>query len=187
VNNSVIFHGNNLPIGQRLGDGYVNATALCKAAGKKVSHWANLETTTAYIDALSVDAGIPASELLIEIRKGGTEQGTWVHPQVAVHLAMWLSPEFSVQVTKWVVQWISQQSQSQQQSQELPWQLPLYPDMTQETFDALPEADQQYFSESPHTRAMRQQAEKYEIELYAKRVAIARSIAVADPAHSVFD
>ncbi len=28
---------------------------------------------------------------------------------------------------------------------------------------------------------MRQQAEKYEIELYAKRVAIARSIAVADP------
>jgi hypothetical protein len=38
-------------------------------------------------------------------------QGTWVHPQVAIHLAQWLSPKFAVQVTKWVYEWMSGKGQ----------------------------------------------------------------------------
>jgi hypothetical protein len=34
-------------------------------------------------------------------------QGTWVHPQVAIHLAQWLSPKFAVRVSKWVYDWVS--------------------------------------------------------------------------------
>ena len=34
-------------------------------------------------------------------------QGTWVHPQVATHLAQWLSPKFAVLVSRWVVDWMS--------------------------------------------------------------------------------
>ena len=34
-------------------------------------------------------------------------RGTWVHPQVAIHLAQYLSPEFSVKVTEWVFDWMS--------------------------------------------------------------------------------
>jgi hypothetical protein len=30
-----------------------------------------------------------------------------VHPQVAIHLAQWLSPKFAVLVSKWVYDWIS--------------------------------------------------------------------------------
>lgn len=53
-------------------------------------------------------AGIPATRLILSI-SGGTPhlQGTWVHPQVAVHLAQWLSPRFSVLVTRWVTDWMS--------------------------------------------------------------------------------
>jgi hypothetical protein len=99
----------NHPIGQRPADGYINATALCKACGKKVSHWLCLDTTTAYIDALAADAGIPASEI-VQIRKGGNpyEQGTWVHPYAAINLAQWCSPEFALAVSKWVVGWMSE-------------------------------------------------------------------------------
>jgi hypothetical protein len=46
--------------------------------------------------------GIPITELVQSIRGGTPElQGTWVHPQVAIALAQWLSPEFAVKVTKW--------------------------------------------------------------------------------------
>ena len=34
-------------------------------------------------------------------------RGTWVHPQLAIHLAQYLSPEFAVKVAEWVLDWIT--------------------------------------------------------------------------------
>jgi len=34
-------------------------------------------------------------------------QGTWVHPQVAINLAQYLSPKFAVLVSQWVMDWMS--------------------------------------------------------------------------------
>lgn len=95
-------------IHQRVRDGYVNATAMCKAAGKSWADYNRLGSTQAYLAALSADMGIPMSEIVQSVRGGSPElQGTWVHPQVAIHLAQWLSPEFAVKVTKWVFDWMS--------------------------------------------------------------------------------
>ena len=42
------------------------------------------------------------------IRGGNPQlQGTWVHPYVAINLGQWLSPKFSVQVSKWVFEWMN--------------------------------------------------------------------------------
>jgi hypothetical protein len=95
-------------VDQRASDGYINATAMCQAAGKKFSHYQENAATKAYIAELAADAGIPASEL-IQVVKGGEPhlQGSWVHPHVALHLAQWLSAKFAVQVSKWVHDWMS--------------------------------------------------------------------------------
>lgn len=93
---------------QRPVDGYINATSMCQAAGKKWNDYYRLTTTAPFLVALSSEAGIPASELIQSLRGGDPHtQGTWVHPQVALHLAQWLSPEFSVRVSKWVFDWMS--------------------------------------------------------------------------------
>jgi hypothetical protein len=93
---------------QRPHDGYISATALCQAVGKRWNHYASNDTTKAFIVALAADTGIPASEL-VQVLKGGepTTQGTWVHPQVAINLAQWLSPDFAVVVSRWVYDWMS--------------------------------------------------------------------------------
>ena len=93
---------------QRQKDGYVNATAMCKAAGRLLGHYLETKATQAFLSALAADIGIPISEI-VQIIKGGPPafQGTWVHPQVAIHLGQWLSPKFAVQVTKWVYDWMS--------------------------------------------------------------------------------
>lgn len=95
------------PILQRIKDGYINATALTKACGKLLADYLRLSSTAAYFTALEADMGIPISEL-VQVRKGGNpqEQGTWVHPQIAIHLAQWASPEFAVQVSRWVYEWM---------------------------------------------------------------------------------
>jgi hypothetical protein len=110
-------------ISQRVTDGYINATAMCKAANKKMNDYTRLNTTKPYLDELSAATGIPATTLILTI-SGGTPhlQGTWVHPQVAVHLAQWLSPKFAVLVTKWVTEWMSGGSKSS----NLPYHLRRY-------------------------------------------------------------
>ena len=98
------------PIDQRAIDGYINATAMCQVAGKRLANYTRLDTTRAYLETLSSVTHIRVSELLQQVRGGSPDlQGTWVHPKVAIHLAQWLSPEFSVQVTMWVFDWISGQ------------------------------------------------------------------------------
>lgn len=95
-------------IQQRLMDGYINATALCKASDKKFNDYNRLKATEEFINELVADTGIPVSEL-IQIISGGTPQfqGTWVHPQVAINLAQWASPKFAVMVSKWVFEWMT--------------------------------------------------------------------------------
>ena len=83
-------------------DGYINATMLCKAHGKKLlGHYNENKQTKAYLEELSINIGIPILELFVTT-VGGNHSGTWVHRKVAIHLAQWLSPNFAVQVSNWV-------------------------------------------------------------------------------------
>jgi hypothetical protein len=86
----------NNNIAQRESDGYVNLTQMCKASGKKVNDFFRLKETKSYIRQLSIDTGIPVSEIF-SIKKGGdVQQGTWGHPLLALNLARWISAEFAV-------------------------------------------------------------------------------------------
>lgn len=98
-------------ISQRVTDGYVNATAMCKAVGKRWSHYFENVTTKTFIQELSFVVGIPVNGLVQTIAGGIPHlQGTWVHPQIAIHLAQWLSPKFAVLVSQWVMEWMSGKS-----------------------------------------------------------------------------
>ena len=89
-------------------DGYVNATAMCKAAGREFKHYNENRATREFLAELSSEVGIPTSELIQSLSGGNPAiQGTWVHPQVAIHLAQWASARFAVQVTQWVYDWMT--------------------------------------------------------------------------------
>ena len=95
-----------MPVGQRTSDGYINATAMCQVVGKLWAHYRENQGTQEFLEELARSIGIPISILTHSIRGGKKdEQGTWVHPQVAVNLAQWCSPKFAVQVSAWVVEW----------------------------------------------------------------------------------
>lgn len=92
----------------RAKDGYANATAMCKTAGKLFADYYRLKTTQAFLQELSSDMGIPITELIQTFTGGRPEnQGTWVHPDVAINLGQWLSPKFAVQISRWVREWMN--------------------------------------------------------------------------------
>jgi len=95
-------------IHQRAQDGYINATAMCKATGKEWSNYKQNAQTKAFFVALEGSLGIPRDVLIQTILTGANdERGTWVHPQIAMNLAQWLSPQFAVKVSEWVVEWMT--------------------------------------------------------------------------------
>lgn len=111
---------------QRKDDGYIHATALCKAAGKQFNDYRRLAATHEFLHALSLETGIPVSNLVITTRGRGdrVQQGTWIHPKAALHLAQWLSPGFAVQVVNWVFDWMNDRTGQNPIAPQRPRRLP---------------------------------------------------------------
>jgi len=106
---------NGTPISRRTTDGYVNATAMCKANNKQWSKYRESDRCQTYLDALAETSEIRMFDL-IESRQG-QGGGTWVHPQVAVDLARWISAPFAVWMDGWFLE-------SLQQAQSTPVETP---------------------------------------------------------------
>ena len=95
-------------VNQRIQDGYINATALCKATGKLWGHYYENKTTKEFLNELSRSIGIPIDLLVEQVTTGANEsRGTYIHPQVAINLGQWLSPKFAVKVSKWISDWMN--------------------------------------------------------------------------------
>ena len=104
---------NDTPISRRASDGYVNATAMCKANGKRWSDFRDSDRCYEYLEALEAKTGIPVFDL-VQSKRGGADPGTWVHPDVATELARWISPAFSVFVNQWFREEFEARSAAQQ-------------------------------------------------------------------------
>lgn len=104
---------NGTPISRRTTDGYVNATAMCRANEKRWSKYRESERAAEYLEALSTEVRIPVYGL-IQAQTGGASGGeTWVHPQVAVDLARWISAPFAVWMDGWFIESFQNASQPQ--------------------------------------------------------------------------
>ena len=94
--------GQGYTIEHREEDGFINVTNLCKAGSKQFKHWFSLDKTKAFLQVLSSSVGIP-TDTLIKYNTGSIhKRSTWAHPQVAINIAQWISPNFDVKVSAWV-------------------------------------------------------------------------------------
>ena len=78
---------NGTPISRRTTDGYVNATAMCRANGKQWSKYRESDRCQTYLDALAETSGIRMFDL-IESRQG-QGGGTWISAPFAVWMDGW--------------------------------------------------------------------------------------------------
>lgn len=78
----------------------VNATQMAKAFGKQAGDWLRLKSTSEFITALTAETRIPVTAVVQIVRGGNGEQGTWMHEDVALEFARWLSPQFAIWCNK---------------------------------------------------------------------------------------
>lgn len=115
---TVVVDGKELAIERQSGNVWVNLTQMAKPFGKKVNDWIRLSSTQEFLmvarnKSKSV-AGIPATDKMAEdvvfTKQGGMpeDQGTWCTDyHIAIMFAMWLSPEFSWQVSDLMIKLIN--------------------------------------------------------------------------------
>jgi hypothetical protein len=88
-------------------DGFLNVTQLCRAGGKLFKDWTRLKSTIQLLKALADELDLP-THALVDVKRGNSTkftQGSWIHPLLAIHLAMWISQKFAVKVSQWVFEW----------------------------------------------------------------------------------
>lgn len=71
----------------------VNATEMAKPFGKRCNDFLSTKQTNELINSLSAKTGITATGL-VTVNQGGSNQGTWLHEDLALIFAQWLSPDF---------------------------------------------------------------------------------------------
>ncbi|WP_084261756.1 KilA-N domain-containing protein [Zymobacter palmae] len=76
-------------------EGWINATEIAKAYGKRLDHWLENKETQSYLKAIGKYLNTPDSGDLIQARRGNGG-GTWLHPKLAVVFARWLDVDFAV-------------------------------------------------------------------------------------------
>jgi hypothetical protein len=95
-------------------DGFFNATQMCKAGGRAFAQWHCLSGTKELINAIKDNLrnkdmySSSQDPMVVDKKKGGKpkSQGTWIHPDLVVHLAQWISPAFKIHVSEWISEWV---------------------------------------------------------------------------------
>lgn len=92
-----IFKYQENPIQFEVMDGKVmaNATLMSKVFGKRPVDWLRTDQAKRYVAALSEVHKCTSADLVI-VRKGGMEQGTWIHEKLILPLARFLSVDFEL-------------------------------------------------------------------------------------------
>lgn len=76
----------------------VNATEMAKPFGKRPVDWLQNQQSKEFIKALAEVRNSTTADL-VRVTKGGNDknnQGTWMHEDVALEFARWLSPAFAI-------------------------------------------------------------------------------------------
>lgn len=89
------YKGANVTFASKDGLVMVNATEMAKRFGKQPSDWTRQKSSKAFMTALMSARGIPRPTDLVRVTNGNNGS-TWMHEDVAIEFARWLSPEFAI-------------------------------------------------------------------------------------------
>lgn len=109
---STIFNYNNANITFKTDNGevFVNATEMAKAFGKRPNDYFNLQATKELISALQTITSKNGNDdyQIVITERGGTNPCTWMHEDIALDFAQWLSVDFKIWCNNHIKQLIKQ-------------------------------------------------------------------------------
>lgn len=101
------YEGKTIDFKDQKGSVMLNATQMGKAFGKRAGDWLRLQTTEDFLNALKDSRSADMHNELfkeekptVQVIRGGANQGTWMHEDVALEFSRWLHPMFAIWCNK---------------------------------------------------------------------------------------
>lgn len=92
MNNIEVYEGSPITFENKDGRMMVNATQMAQHFGKKPADWLRTQPSKEYISEFAEASHICEADL-VQVQNGN---GTWMHEDVALCFAQWLSPKFYI-------------------------------------------------------------------------------------------
>jgi len=89
------YNGNNITFQLGNGDVMVNATEMAKPFSKLPKDYLKTQSTNELVNAVSARTKCLPTDL-VKVANGGTSFGTWMHEDIALDFAQWLSIDFKL-------------------------------------------------------------------------------------------
>ena len=90
-----VYRGHEITFQKEDGSVMVNATEMAKVFDKQPAHWINQVSSDNFIRTYAKLKNRSLADLVV-IARGGDNPGTWMHEDIALEFARWLSPEFAI-------------------------------------------------------------------------------------------
>lgn len=101
------YEGKNISFKDDDGSVMVNATQMGKLFNKRTNDWLRLQSTEDFLNALKDSRNADMrnglfneDKPLVQVVRGGSNQGTWMQEDVALEFSRWLSPIFAIWTNK---------------------------------------------------------------------------------------
>lgn len=91
------YQGNKITFQNENGNVMISAYQMAKSFGnaKRPQFWLNSQQANEFINELTKARNLALTDL-VQVRRGGSNPGTWMHEDVALEFARWLSPAFAI-------------------------------------------------------------------------------------------
>lgn len=96
IRKAFAYNGSSMTFAKKGNLVMVNATEMAKPFGKSCNDWLKTDQSKRMIRAISTSKKIDVANLVKVTNGGNTKNGTWMHEDVALVFAQWLSPEFYI-------------------------------------------------------------------------------------------
>ena len=97
-----------LPIGEKYvrqnpNNGYVSVNDITRGTKKSWCNYRKNKNTKKFIKELKLTTNLSKYQLI----NGSSSHNRWIHPYIAINFCQWISPQMSVQISKFVYNFIS--------------------------------------------------------------------------------
>jgi len=99
----------------RKSDGYINLNQMCKSGNRDFRTWKKSKRAKEFLKVYEKAINENKNSCMVNIDHrlikyeiaSSTDKANWGHPQVAINVATWISPEFEYKVSKWIFELMS--------------------------------------------------------------------------------
>ena len=94
-------------------EGYVDGSQLCSDNNKRIQNWLPTQRTQKLLEKIAIRTGVSKKDLVKKEKVDNKHRIYWLHPQVALAVAKWISAELEIELKNAIQESVAEQKEEE--------------------------------------------------------------------------